>query len=112
MSIKICKSDYFSPRVNIGLWVLCEIAIAACDLAEVLRSAIALQLLFGIPLSLRVCITALNVFVLLLLQNKGFHYIEALVILLVATVGICFAAEIIFSGLDLGGILLGYVPKI
>ncbi|MEH2382114.1 MAG: Nramp family divalent metal transporter [Nostoc sp.] len=104
--------DHFNPRVNFGLWVLCEIAIAACDLAEVLGSAIALQLLFGIPLSLGVCITALDVFVLLLLQNKGFRYTEALVILLVATVGICFAAEIIFSRPDLGGVLLGYVPKI
>ncbi|MEH1904813.1 MAG: Nramp family divalent metal transporter [Nostoc sp.] len=104
--------DHFSPRVNFGLWVLCEIAIAACDLAEVLGSAIALQLLFGIPLSWGVCITALDVFVLLLLQNKGFRYTEALVILLVATVGICFGAEIIFSHPDLGGVLLGYVPKI
>ncbi|WP_250635681.1 Nramp family divalent metal transporter [Nostoc piscinale] len=62
--------DYFSPRVSFGLWLLCEIAIAACDLAEVLGSAIALQLLFGIPLSWGVCITALDVFVLLLLQKK------------------------------------------
>ncbi len=86
MNIKIYKSDHFSLRVNFGLCVLYEIAIAACDLAEVLGSAIALQLLFGIPLSLRVCITALNVFVLLLLQNKGFRYTEALVILLLASV--------------------------
>jgi manganese transport protein len=104
--------DYFSPGVNFCLWVLCEIAIAACDLAEVLGSAIALQLLFGIPLIWGVCITALDVFVLLLLQHKGFRYTEAVVILLVATVGICFAAEIIFSRPDFGGILLGYVPKI
>ncbi|BAY26970.1 manganese transport protein [Calothrix sp. NIES-2100] len=104
--------DYFSPRVNFWLWVLCEIAIAACDLAEVLGSAIALQLLFGIPLSWGVCITALDVIVLLLLQHKGFRYTEALVIMLVATVGLCFFAEIIFSRPDFGGILLGYVPKI
>ncbi|OUL20416.1 Nramp family divalent metal transporter [Nostoc sp. 106C] len=104
--------DYFSPRVNFCLWVLCEIAIAACDLAEVLGSAIALQLLFGIPLSWGVCITALDVIVLLLLQHKGFRYTEALVIMLVATVGLCFLAEIIFSRPDFGGILLGYVPKI
>ncbi len=104
--------DYFSPGVNFCLWVLCEIAIAACDLAEVLGSAIALQLLFGIPLIWGVCITALDVFVLLLLQHKGFRYTEAVVIMLVATVGICFAAEIIFSRPDFGGILLGYVPKI
>jgi manganese transport protein len=104
--------EYFSPRVNFCLWVLCEIAIAACDLAELLGSAIALQLLFGIPLALGVCITALDVIVLLLLLNKGFRYTEALVLMLVATVGICFAAEIIFSRPDVGGILFGYIPKI
>ncbi len=104
--------DYFSPRINFCLWVLCEIAIAACDLAELLGSAIALQLLFGIPLLWGVCITALDVLVLLFLQNKGFRYVEALVIMLVATVGICFTAEIIFSQPDAGGILLGYVPKV
>ncbi|WP_009630823.1 Nramp family divalent metal transporter [Synechocystis sp. PCC 7509] len=104
--------DYFSPRINFCLWVLCEIAIAACDLAELLGSAIALQLLFGIPLLWGVCITALDVLVLLFLQNKGFRYVEALVITLVATVGICFTAEIIFSQPDAGGILLGYAPKI
>jgi manganese transport protein len=104
--------DYFSPRVNLCLWVLCEIAIAACDLAEVLGSAIALQLLFGIPLIWGVCITVLDVMALLLLQHKSFRYTEALVIMLVATVGICFTAQIIFSRPDLRGILLGYVPKI
>ena len=103
--------DYFSPRVNFCLWVLCEIAIAACDLAELLGSAIALQLLFGIPLVWGVCITAVDVLVLLFLQGKGFRYVEALVITLVATVGVCFTAEILFSKPDLGGILLGYIPK-
>lgn len=103
--------DYFSPRVNFCLWVLCEIAIAACDLAELLGSAIALQLLFGVPLVWGVCITALDVLVLLFLQGKGFRYVEALVITLVATVGICFTAEILFSQPDAGGILLGYMPK-
>ncbi|BAU04558.1 MULTISPECIES: Nramp family divalent metal transporter [Nostocales] len=103
--------DYFSPKVSFCLWVLCEIAIAACDLAELLGSAIALQLLFGIPLIWGVCITALDVLVLLFLQHKGFRYTEALVIMLVATVGICFTAEILFSRPDMGGILLGYLPK-
>ncbi|MFQ4143924.1 Nramp family divalent metal transporter [Chlorogloeopsis sp. ULAP02] len=103
--------DYFNARVNFCLWVLCEIAIAACDLAELLGSAIALQLLFGIPLVWGVCITALDVLVLLFLQHKGFRYTEALVIMLVATVGICFTAEILFSRPDIGGILLGYLPK-
>jgi manganese transport protein len=103
--------DYFSPRINFCLWILCEIAIAACDLAELLGSAIALQLLFGIPLVWGVCITALDVLILLFLQHKGFRYTEALVIMLVATVGICFTAEILFSRPDMGGILLGYLPK-
>ena len=103
--------DYFSPRVNFVLWVLCEIAIAACDLAELLGSAIALQLLFGIPLVWGVCITALDVLVLLFLQGKGFRYVEALVITLVATVGVCFTAEILFSRPDAAGILSGYLPK-
>ncbi|MEG4006283.1 Nramp family divalent metal transporter [Microcoleus sp. Pol11C1] len=103
--------DYFSPRISFVLWVLCEIAIAACDLAELLGSAIALQLLFGIPLLWGVCITALDVLVLLFLQGKGFRYVEALVITLVATVGVCFGAEILFSRPDVGGILQGYLPN-
>ncbi len=103
--------DYFSPKVSFCLWVLCEIAIAACDLAELLGSAIALQLLFGISLIWGVCITALDVLVLLFLQHKGFRYTEALIIMLVGTVGICFTAEILFSRPDMGGILWGYLPK-
>ncbi|MCY7320540.1 MAG: Nramp family divalent metal transporter [Phormidesmis sp. CAN_BIN36] len=103
--------DYFPRRVNFVPWVLCEIAIAACDLAELLGSAIALQLLFGLPLIWGVCITAFDVLALLFLQGKGFRYIEALVITLVATVGICFAAEILFSRPDVGSILQGYLPN-
>jgi manganese transport protein len=102
--------DYFSPRVSFCLWVLCEIAISACDLAELVGSAIALQLLFGIPLAVGVCITALDVFVVLFLQGKGFRYIEALVITLITLIGGCFIAELLFSRLDLGGILQGYIP--
>jgi manganese transport protein len=108
---QMCR-DTFSPRVNFVLWVLCEIAIAACDLAELLGSAIALQLLFGLPLAIGVCITALDVLALLFLQNKGFRYVEALVIMLVGTVGLCFAAEILFSQPDTGGILVGYLPNV
>ncbi|BAY06550.1 MULTISPECIES: divalent metal cation transporter [Anabaena] len=76
-----------------------------------LALAIALQLLFVIPLVWGVCITALDVLVLLFLQHKGFRHTEALVIILVATVGICFTAEILFSRPDMRGILLGYLPK-
>src|SRR5205807_6605861 len=75
--------DHYSKPVSFCLWIICELAIAACDLAEVIGSAIAFNLLFGIPLIWGVCITALDVLVILLLQNKGFRYTEALVITLV-----------------------------
>jgi manganese transport protein len=104
--------DNFSQPVSFGLWVLCEIAISACDLAELVGSAIALQLLFNIPLAIGVCITALDVFVVLFLQNKGFRYIEALVITIIGIVGGCFVAELMFAKPDLGGILGGYVPQV
>jgi len=89
--------DHFSKRVSVGLWVLCEIAIAACDLAEVLGSAIALQLLFGIPLLWGVLITAGDVLIILALQSRGFRLVEALVITLIATISACFAYEIFFA---------------
>ena len=104
--------DYFGKRISFVLWILCEIAIAACDLAELLGSAIALQLLFGLPLVFGVCLTALDVIGLLFLQQKGFRYVEALIITLVATIGICFAAEICFANPDFGGILRGYIPRV
>ena len=89
--------DHYSRPVSFVLWVLCEIAIAACDLAEVIGSAIALNLLFGIPLVWGVCLTALDVLLILLLQNKGFRYLEAFVIALVATIGVCFAVELVMA---------------
>ncbi len=103
--------EYFSPRISFCLWVLSEIGIAASDLAEVIGSAIALELLFGIPLVWGVCITALDVLVLLLLQGKGFRYIEGLITILVAIVGICFLAETIFSRPNIGEFLVGYLPQ-
>ena len=104
-----CRDHYSRPVVWL-LWVMCEIAIAACDLAEVVGSAIALQLLFGIPLVWGCVITAADVLVVLLLQNRGFRYIEALVIALIATIGTCFAAEIFWSRPGFVGLLLGFVP--
>src|SRR4029078_5831216 len=92
-------------------WVLCEIAIAACDLAEVIGTAIALNLLFGIPLAWGGAITALGVLLVLYLQNKGFRVLEALVIALIATVGLCFLFELIVSRPELGGVLRGFVPS-
>lgn len=102
--------DHFSGPVSFCLWILCEIAIAACDLAEVIGSAIALNLLFGIPLVWGVCITALDVLMILFLQTKGWRYIEALVAGLVFVIGACFAYEIIASSPQLPALLRGFVP--
>ncbi len=102
--------DHFSRPVVWMLWVLCEIAIAACDLAEVIGSAIALNLLFHLPLPLGVAFTGLDVLLLLMLQNKGVRVLEALVITLVLTVGACFAFELLLSRPDLAGVMKGFLP--
>jgi manganese transport protein len=102
--------DHYSPPVSFALWVLCEIAIAACDLAEVIGSAIALNLLFGIPLAWGVAITALDVLLVLYLQNRGFRLLEALVVTLVATIGVCFAFQIFLARPDVGAIARGFLP--
>jgi manganese transport protein len=105
--------DHFSKPVSIGLWVLCEVAIAACDLAEVIGSAIALNLLFGIPMIWGVCLTAMDVLLILFLQQKGFRMIEALVITLIGTIGVCFGLEILFSHPSFFGIAHGlFVPSL
>ena len=104
-----CRDHYPRPVVWF-LWVLCELAIAACDLAEVIGSAIALQLLFGIPLVWGCVITAVDVMVVLLLQNKGFRYLEAVVITLMLTIGTCFAVELLIAQPDAGGVLRGFIP--
>src|SRR6186713_575846 len=103
--------DHYSKPTAIGLWILCEVAICACDLAEVIGSAIALNLLFGIPMIWGVSITALDVLAVLYLQNKGFRWIEALVVTLIVTIGACFLAEIIFSRPSLSGVLSGFLPR-
>ena len=103
--------DHYSRPVSFSLWILCELAICACDLAEVIGSAIALNLLFKIPLVFGVCITALDVLAVLYLQNKGFRYIEALVVVLILTIGGCFLLEIIFSKPDLAAVLDGFLPS-
>jgi manganese transport protein len=105
-----CRDHYSTPTVWF-LWILCELAIAACDLAEVVGSAIGLQLLFGIPLVWGCIITASDVLLVLYLQTKGFRYVEAIVITLIAIIGGCFAAELIFSKPSPTGILLGFIPN-
>ena len=104
--------DHYSPRVAFFLWVMCEIAIAACDLAEVIGSAIALNLLFGIPIPWGIALTAFDVLIVLYLQNKGFRVLEALVIALVAVVGGCFLFELIISRPELRAVGIGFVPTV
>lgn len=103
--------DHFSPPVVLFLWVLCEVAIAACDLAEVIGSAIALNLLFGIPLVAGVLITACDVIAVLFLQQKGFRAIEALVGGLVLLIGGCFAYELLVAHPSVAGVLGGLLPR-
>jgi manganese transport protein len=89
--------DHYSRPVSIFLWVVCELAIAACDLAEVLGSAIALKLLFGLPLLAGVLLTAFDVLIVLALQGRGFRFVEAFVVTLIGTIAMCFAYEIFFA---------------
>jgi len=103
--------DHHSRPVALGLWVLCEIAIAATDLAEVIGSAVALNLLFGLPLALGVVLTALDVMVILYLQHRGFRRLEAVVTALLVTIGACFAYELAVAQPPLGPILGGLLPQ-
>jgi manganese transport protein len=103
--------DHYSTPVSWFLWVICELAIAACDLAEVIGSAIALNLLFHIPLTIGIALTALDVMLVLFLQNKGFRLLEALVIALIMTVGVCFLFEIILSNPPFGAVMAGFIPR-
>jgi manganese transport protein len=106
-----CRETY--PRsVNVSLWFLCEIAIIACDLAEVLGAAIALNLLFHIPLLAAVAVTSLDTLLVLGLQRLGIRYLEAVVLSLIAVVAICFAAEMFMAKPDLIGVAAGLIPKI
>src|SRR5450432_4729270 len=106
-----CRDHYSKPTV-IFLWVLCEIAIAACDFVEVLGSAVALKLLFGLPLLAGVLITALDVLIVLALQGRGFRLIEAFVITLIASIAACFAYEIFFAQPLWRQAALGFIPHL
>jgi manganese transport protein len=105
-----CRLHY-GKAAAIPLWIAAEIAIAACDLAEVIGSAVAINLLFHLPLLAGVLITTLDVLLLLMLQQRGFRYIEALVIVLIGTIAACFGLEIIFSKPELAGVLSGFIPS-
>ena len=103
--------EHYSRRTALALWIVCELAIAACDLAEVLGSAVALQLLFGLPLLFGVVITGLDVLVVLALQGRGFRLIEAFVVTLIATIAGCFAYEIFFAHPIWREAAVGLIPR-
>jgi manganese transport protein len=103
--------DHYSPPVTFVLWLLCEVAIAACDLAEVVGSAIALNLLFGLPLTWGVCLTAFDVLIVLYLQQYRFRYVETLVVLLIIGIAGSFAIELFLARPNLGGVLRGLLPS-
>jgi manganese transport protein len=105
-----CRASYSRP-VNFMLWLVCEAAIIACDLAEVIGTAIALKLLFGIPLIGGALITALDAFLLLLLMNKGFRFLEAFVIALLIVIAVCFAVQIAAAAPPVAAVLRGFVPS-
>ena len=105
-----CRATYSRP-VNFMLWLACEAAIIACDLAEVIGTAIALKLLFGIPLIGGALITALDAFLLLLLMNKGFRFLEAFVIALLIVIAVCFAIQITAAAPPVAAMLRGFVPS-
>jgi manganese transport protein len=103
--------EHCSPRVSMVLWLLCEVAIVACNLAEVLGMAIGLNLLFGLPLLVGVCITVADVMLILALQRRGFRQLEAVIIALVALIGLSFAAQLFWLKPSLGAILGGFLPR-
>ena len=105
-----CRDSYSKP-VTIALWIVCEIAIAACDLAEVIGAAIALNLLFGLPLIWGVCITVFDVFIVLFLQHKGFRYVEALVVALIVAIAASFAIEIWWAAPNPAEVASGFIPR-
>lgn len=106
---QMCRESFPKP-VALFLWFMAEIMIIACDLAEVIGTAIALELLFNIPLPVGVVITGIDVLLLLFLQKKGVRYLEALVIILIATVVVCFALEMLFSQPAIAPLLQGFIP--
>jgi manganese transport protein len=102
--------DAFPRPVSWSLWLAAEIAICATDLAEVIGTAIGLNLLFGVPLEIGVILTALDVFLILWLQNLGFRWIEAFIVTLLGIIAICFAIQIALADPDWGAVIRGFAP--
>jgi manganese transport protein len=105
-----CRRFYPRPA-SFALWVLCEIAICACDLAEIIGTAIALNLLFGIPLLIGILLTACDTLLILFLQNKGVRYLEAFVMALIVIVAACFGVELLMARPEIGPLFAGFVPS-
>ena len=103
--------EHYSRGTSLFLWIVCEVAIAACDLAEVLGSAVALKLLFGLPLLAGVLITAFDVLIVLALQGRGFRLVEAFVVTLIASIAACFAYEIFFAHPLWREAAIGFIPR-
>ncbi|WP_031500885.1 Nramp family divalent metal transporter [Bryobacter aggregatus] len=106
-----CRESY-PPVINYALWILCELAIAACDLAEVIGAAIALNLLFHLPLLYGVLITSFDTLLILWLTRYGIRIIESVVLVLIATIGGCFAIEIFLAKPDIGEMASGLIPRL
>ncbi|MBS1090586.1 Nramp family divalent metal transporter [Gluconobacter sp. Dm-74] len=104
-----CRS-HFSPRVNIVLWLACELAIIACDLAEVIGTAVALQLLFGLPLLGGALLSILDALIVLMLMNRGFRYLEAFVIALLGIIALCFGIQLVAAAPPVHSVLAGLLP--
>ncbi|AOX19989.1 Nramp family divalent metal transporter [Kozakia baliensis] len=103
--------DHFPPIINIMLWLACELAIIACDLAEVIGTAVALQLLFGISILVGALISVLDAFVVLFLMNRGFRYLEAFIIGLLSIIALCFAVQVVAAAPPLASIVTGFLPS-
>ena len=107
---RACRERY-DPRVSRALWLMAEGAIVACDVAEVLGTALALKLLFGLPILMGIVVTAFDTLLVLGLQGRGFRRVEAIVLALVITIGLCFAVEIALVGPDWSSVARGFVPQ-
>jgi manganese transport protein len=106
---QMCR-EHYSPAVSLLLWLFCEVAIVACNIAEVVGMSIGLNLLFGLPMLAGVCITMLDVMLILALQSRGFRSLEVVVIGLVVLIGLCFAAQLVWLQPSLGAVISGFVP--
>ncbi|BAT20486.1 manganese transport protein MntH [Asaia bogorensis NBRC 16594] len=103
--------DHLPPALNLVLWLTCELAIIACDLAEVIGTAVALQLLFHIPLLAGALISAFDALIVLFLMNRGFRYLESFIIALLSIIALCFTAQIVAAAPPVAEVLAGFIPR-